>query len=166
MSNRENLQRQDKPVVRCFNCGGRGHISTKCPSYALYCSNRRGRNCTWKPGHSRSGCVYRAGAVEGQAVEDVLLDTGCSRTLVRRDLVPENKRLDGSVAIRCAHGDTVEYPLATVDISIGDQKFTVEAGVADALPASVLLGTDIPTWWSCYTVTVCARVEDRKLYWR
>ena len=145
VSNRENPQRQDKPVVRCFNCGGRGHISTKCPSNALYCSNRRGRNCTWKPGHSRSGCVYRAGAVEGQAVEDVLLDTGCSRTLVRRDLVPESKRLDGSVAIRCAHGDTVEYPLATVDISIGDQKFTVEAAwVADALPASVLLGTDVP----------------------
>ena len=65
-------------------------------------------------------------------------------TLVRRDLVPESKRLDGSVAIRCAHGDTVEYPLATVDISIGDQKFTVEAGVADALPASVLLGTGVP----------------------
>ena len=52
VSNRENPQRQDKPVVRCFNCGGRGHISTKCPSNALYCSNRRGRNCTWKPGHS------------------------------------------------------------------------------------------------------------------
>ena len=49
------------------------------------------------------------------------------------------------MAIRCAHGDTVEYPLATVDISIGDQKFTVEAAwVADALPASVLLGTDVP----------------------
>ena len=39
---------------------------------------------------------------------------------------------------------TVEYPLATVDISVGGQQFTVEAGVADALPASVLLGTDVP----------------------
>ena len=77
-------------------------------------------------------------------MEDVLLDTGCSRTLVRRDLVPESKRLDGSVAIRCAHGDTVEYPLATVDISVGNEKFSIEAGVADALPASVLLGTDVP----------------------
>ena len=28
VSNRENLQRQDRPMVRCFNCGGQGHIST------------------------------------------------------------------------------------------------------------------------------------------
>ena len=46
--------------------------------------------------------------------------------------MPESKRLDGAVAIRCAHGDTMEYPLATVDISVGGQQFTVEAGVADA----------------------------------
>ena len=58
--------------------------------------------------------------------------------------MPDSKCLDGSVAIRCTHGDTVEYLLATVDISIGGQKFAVEAGVVDALPASVLLGTDIP----------------------
>ena len=51
--------------------------------------------------------------VEGQEVADILLDTGCSRALVRRDLVNEEKMLEGeAVKIRYAHGDTVLYPLA------------------------------------------------------
>ena len=32
--------------------------------------------------------VCRTGVVERTPVSDILLDTGCSRTLVRRDLVP------------------------------------------------------------------------------
>ena len=35
--------------------------------------------------------VLRAGLVEGKSVEDILLDTGCSRTLVHQSLVPESK---------------------------------------------------------------------------
>ena len=49
----------------------------------------------------------------------MLLDKGCSKTLtlVRGDLVPESKWLDGAVAIHCAHGDTVEY--VTTSYSVG-----------------------------------------------
>ena len=37
---------------------------------------------------------------------DIVLDTGCSRTMVRQDLVAEEKLLEGeAVTIRCAHGD-------------------------------------------------------------
>ena len=36
-----------------------------------------------------------------------MLDTGCSRTMVRRELVSEDKLLEGEVvAVRCAHGDS------------------------------------------------------------
>ena len=35
--------------------------------------------------------VLRAGLMEGKSVEDILLGTGCSRTLVHQSLVPENK---------------------------------------------------------------------------
>ena len=61
--------------------------------------------------------VYKSGKVEGRKVTDILLDTGCSRTVVRQDLVPEQKKVEGeAVAICCAHGDTVLYPLAQVEI--------------------------------------------------
>ena len=77
--------------------------------------------------------VEREGKVEGKAVSNILLDTGCSRTLVRGDLVPDDKVIDGEVvAIRCAHGDTVLYPLAEV------------TAVSNTLPMAVLLGTDTP----------------------
>ncbi len=47
------------------------------------------RRVNLKPG------VPRPGTVEGTQVPDVLLDTGCSRSLVRRDLVPAEKILEG-----------------------------------------------------------------------
>lgn len=38
--------------------------------------------------------------MEGKSVDDILLDTGCSRTLVHKDLVPEGKIKEGeAVAI-------------------------------------------------------------------
>ena len=40
----------------------------------------------------------------------VLLDTGCSRTMVRRNVVPAHKLIEGKeAAICCAHGDTTFY---------------------------------------------------------
>ena len=51
--------------------------------------------------------LTRRGAVEGRAVDNILLDTGYSRTLVHQELVPRGKKLEReAVAIRCVHGDT------------------------------------------------------------
>ena len=75
---------------------------------------------------------------------DIMLDTGATRTLVRRDLVPAEKMVDGDVSICCAHGDTVVYPLAQVEIAVDGTCYSVEAAVSDKLPVSVLLGRDVP----------------------
>ena len=57
------------------------------------------------------------GTVKGKAVKDIQLDTGCSRTVVRSDLIDKRKIVDGEfVTIQCAHGDTVSYPLAQVEL--------------------------------------------------
>ena len=37
------------------------------------------------------------GQVEGQEVQDILLDTGCAKTMVHADLVPPKKFLDDAV---------------------------------------------------------------------
>jgi len=71
--------------------------------------------------------IAKPGIVEGTAVSDILLDTGCSRTLVRKELVPREKLLDGeAVAIRCAHGDTVLFHVVEVEIDMGGGKIQVE----------------------------------------
>ena len=51
--------------------------------------------------------ITRSGTIEGKTVEDIVLD--------------------GRVRIRCAHGDTREYPLSSIEIGIGEAKFQVEA---------------------------------------
>ncbi len=70
---------------------------------------------------------------------DILLDTGCSRTLVRSDLASADKLLEGeAVTIRCAHGDTVLYPLAEVSIEVEGVPIQLEAAVSEMLTVSVL----------------------------
>ena len=78
-------------------------------------------------------------------MKSVVLDTGCSRTLVRSNLVPQDKIMEGEVvAIRCTHGDTVLYPLALVHLEIKGHQIDVKAALSETLPMPVLLGTDVP----------------------
>ena len=59
------------------------------------------------------------GTVEGQLVNNIVLDTGCSRTLVRSDLLREKDFSQGeTVTVQCAHGDVVTYPLARVELEV------------------------------------------------
>ena len=121
-------------TVTCYKCGKQGHVASRCPEKAMYCVNGRHRNSTHQ----------RVGLVEGREVKDIMLDTGCSKTIVHHNLVPEKKLVTGeAVTIRCAHGDSVLYPLANVDLVVDGVPLTVEAAVSKSLPVSVLLGTDV-----------------------
>lgn len=73
-----------------------------------------------------------------------MADTGATQTLVRKELVTEDDILDGEVTIRCAHGDTASYPVAAVKINIGGKDIITTARVSETLPASALLGWDVP----------------------
>ena len=124
--------KRDIKDVECFNCHRKGHYMADCPDNAYLCRER-----STEPRHTRW--------VEGRAVSGILLDTGCSRTLVQRELVPAEKIMEGeAVAIRCAHGDTVLYPVARVAMAVGGQALEIEAAISDMLPMDVLLGTDVP----------------------
>ena len=120
--------------ITCYNCHHKGHVSSKCPNNAMF--------CTSKPDIKENG-LMKAGTVEGQQVSKILLDTGCSRTMVRRELVPPEKLLEGeAVTIRCAHGDMVLYPLAKIGMEVNGKHLEMEVAVSDTLPVDVLLGTD------------------------
>ena len=88
--------------------------------------------------------LLKAGTIEGRNTANILLDTGCSRTIVHQEFVPKEKIIEGeAVNIHCAHGDTVLYPVAVVNIEIDGEPFEVQAAVADRLPTAMLLGTDV-----------------------
>lgn len=61
----------------CFNCKKCGHPTRNCPEKdALHCGDQK------KPE------LYRSGLVEGKKVNKILLDTGCSQTMIRKSWVP------------------------------------------------------------------------------
>ena len=115
--------KKDLKDIECFNCHKMGHYSSNCPSNALLCTERRvdhrGPSFSVRCQAVAQPGVMRCGVVEGKSVKDILLDTGCSRTFIHQDLVPESKIKEGeAVAIRCAHGDTVLYPLAQISMEV------------------------------------------------
>ena len=64
--------------------------------------------------------------------------------MVTSDWVPKSKMLPGeTVTMQCAHGDTVFYKLAEVDISVYELRLSIKAAVLERLPVPVLLETDI-----------------------
>ena len=105
--------------------------------------------------NTTQSCVKRAGAVEGNSVENILLDTGCSKLLE-----------GGAIAIQCVHSDTAS---AQVEVAVGGKSLVVTAAVSETLPMDVLLGTDfgmllgqnIVKHAEATAVTTCAQAKMR-----
>ena len=132
-----NFRPHNMDGVRCYNCNEKGHIASNCPKRSLYC----GQYGTGIQGQDKS---RRHGTVNGVYCSDILVDRGATQTLVHKKLVADDDILDGEVTICCVHRDTASYPLAVVKINIGGKDIITTAAVSDTLPASVLLGWDVP----------------------
>ena len=135
--------KRDLKDIECFNCHQKGHYASNRPSNALFCREK----LLEKVGEqTRTGTeLTKKGSVEGRAVDNILLDTGCSKTLMHQEWVPRDRMLDGeAVAIRCAHGDTVLYLVALFQVVVGTRTMEVRAAVFETLPVDVLLGNDVP----------------------
>ena len=132
---------KDQPGYReggkCYACNQKGYLAANCPNRSLYCST-----VTIGPVHGLQHGHHCQGVVNGIPCDDILVDTGATKTLVRGDLVQEEDILQGKMTINCVHGDTVSYPIATVKIKVGGK--ATEAAVSSTLPVSALLGWDIP----------------------
>ena len=77
--------------------------------------------------------VYCRGLVEEKQVKDIVLDTGCSKSMVQQELVPPNKISEKSIIV---HGITKMYPLAEVQLEVDGTQLQVEAAVSEKLPVA------------------------------
>ena len=146
-------QRGDYCLTLCALCNERGHIALRCPKNALVVKEsdeEGGEN------HGVVGEIVVRGKVDGQEVDDILVDTGCARTLVLKSLVVPSKLTGGEMSVRCAHGDVSRYPIAEVKITIQGESHVVRVGVAEKLPRSVLLGRDVQATFRLLQPTKCS----------
>ena len=134
---------------RCFNCNRLGHIAMKFPENRT--SQQTGQGKANYIGTSKDELVIREepveyrtlGKVEGKVTE-LLLDTGCSKTMIDASLVPVEKVNEGKrISMQCAHGDMKQYPIAVVESEVNGKMYSVGAAVVDGLPRPVLLGRDV-----------------------
>ena len=64
---------------------------------------------------------------------------------MKKELVDVKKMLPGQmVSVRCAHGDAVQYLLATLSMDVKGHPIQLVPAVSETLPAAALLGTDVP----------------------
>ena len=80
-------------------------------------------------------------------------------------MVHEPKDYSGeAIVIRCAHGDTVLYPIALVELEVAGRKVIVEAAVSKTLPTAVLLGTDVVEFpfASVFLLPLSSQLHNRK----
>ena len=106
---------------------------------AMYCGDGR---------HHHKAALQKVGLVEGRMVEDIVLDIGCSKTLIHHTLVPQEKMLQGeAVTIRCAHGDNAQLSGTCNGRSGGgcmESHVHCKGSGFQNTSVSVLLGTDVP----------------------
>ena len=68
------------------------------------------------------------------------------------------------MTVCCAHGDTVLYPLAKIEMEVEDVKVGVRAAVSERLPIPVLLGTDVPELGHLYRKIL--GLHTQKEWWK
>ena len=98
---------------------------------------------SFRPGEAMTS-ILEVVFVNGLPADDIILDTGCSQTLVHSRFVSDSDLLEDQIELRCAHGDSIAYPIAKVSVQIGEQNYHVRAAVSSTLPRDVLLGKDVP----------------------
>ncbi|KAJ1100627.1 hypothetical protein NDU88_005708 [Pleurodeles waltl] len=88
-------------------------------------------------------CKYTITVYLNGIVRKALVDSGCSQSVVRQDLVtPEQWTPQTQVLITCVHGDQRQYPVAIVHLNWRGIEKTITVGMIPHLGEDLILGTD------------------------
>lgn len=75
-------------LLCCFSCRKEGHTAASCPSKpVLLCQSPT----TVDARPPKIDVWHRTGTIEGQYINEILLDTACKRTMLHQELVPSKK---------------------------------------------------------------------------
>ena len=142
----DNSSKPKKPLesVKCFNCSEFGHFANSCPKPDRRKLGTKGSAQGYlclKPvdGEHKTSPFVLEGKINYDEAR-LLVDSGCSRTLVHRMFVQPDSETGQLMSVLLVNGDSITIPLANVDIETkhGVQRELV--GVLDDLPVDCLLG--------------------------
>ena len=74
----------------------------------------------------------------------MIVDTGCSRTTIRKDLASPSKVQGNTRDSQITNGKWINCKLAEVELEIEGEKYSTKVAVAECLAVPVLLGRDLP----------------------
>ena len=84
------------------------------------------------------------GEINGRHVGRIQIDSGASRTVVKRSLISPSDIREQSIVVTFGNGISGEYLLAQVRVKIDDEEYCVKAAIVENLAEEVLLGRDVP----------------------
>jgi hypothetical protein len=108
-----------KSNVKCFNCQEKGHYAHECRAKK---KSQNGACLGWAPLCTTLGSCLD-GNLNGEKVQ-MIIDSGCSRTLVHEKFVNRNYYTGERIMIVTANGERVEVPLAWVTIYTQQARYT------------------------------------------
>ena len=142
----------------CFSCNTFGHYASDCPkkketqdtkkspkleniSLVMPISPREETELV-KP--EVMGRVVTSGKIASQVVDQINLNPGADRTIVKSSFVSEEMK---TMMMKGYTGNVSAYPLAEVELEVGDQKTILTVAWQGELNYDVLLGADFPHIW-------------------
>ncbi|XP_064631678.1 uncharacterized protein LOC135489969 [Lineus longissimus] len=160
----DNTGKPSKDNVTCFTCNMKGHYAYECPdqkeraSETSVTSKSQSGGANSKAGKPKKGSGYlclspsRPGFLNHKQFElqgyvakrpvRMLLDTGCSNTLVKSCLIPYDACDGNSFEVLLANGMTQKVLTAKVVLSSTIGKKECIVGVLEKLPVDVLLSQE------------------------
>ncbi len=147
-------QRSERFVPICHLCNEPGHIRPNCPKKKskVQCINTL----------YSSEEMLIDGLISGVPCNDILVDTGATRTLVSSKYVPQGAYTGESVTVTGFKGnDETAFPIAHVKLEVGEVKGHYDVAVSDALPQSALIGLDVG--WEPFESFIQTAIERRRL---
>ncbi|XP_075762946.1 uncharacterized protein LOC142819454 [Pelodiscus sinensis] len=125
------------PRGPCFRCGQEGHHIKDCPF--MDCSYAQALAGDGVP--TTDGKILRDVKI-GDNLVTALVDSGCSQTMVRAELVPQGGPRGPPVQVQCVHGDTHRYSTAWVRLRDEGEDSWCYVILAPRLAYPALLGRD------------------------
>ena len=127
------VEKPARKPIKCYGCGEPGHIRPNCP-------HKVRRVKSPEPGK----IMLVKGWLAGCEKENLRIDTGADRTVVRSDCVPEGAYTNEVVRLDSWRGAQFsEHRVAEITIKVEEVEELAKVAVVDQLDCPALLGKDL-----------------------